>query len=73
MVQRSGRAVETVGMEERVEREVAEEMRGAREGEEVGDVEVGQNMQEEFVGEVGERERRRLPRGHCGRWSGIWI
>lgn len=32
MVQRSGRAVETVDMEERVEREVAEEVRGAREG-----------------------------------------
>ena len=29
--------------------------------------------EEEFVGEVGERERRRLLRGHCGWWSGIWI
>lgn len=42
-------------MEERVERKGAEKVGGSGESEEVGDVEIGEGVKEEFGGEVGER------------------
>lgn len=48
-------------MQERVDGEVAHVVAGAGEGEEVGDVEVGEDVEEEFVGEVGEEEERGGP------------
>lgn len=46
--------VQTVRVEEGIETEVPQVVGGAGDGEEVGDVEVGEDFEEEFRGDMGE-------------------
>ena len=62
--------MQTEGVEEGVEGEGSQVVRGAGQGEEIGDVEVKEDLEEEFVGE---RCEGGVIGKHCEFFESIWL